>query len=593
MQDAETLQAAVHRLELLRDDGDGYFTHVGKRDHQPGAYHHVNPLVVARAASLLGQSSTAETRVLSQVKSTAPAAAATQLLALTRGPPTPSEFGLSESAAAPETATQSLGPARPFISSMPSGMSHSENMTAPEAVTKLLDSTRLPPTPSATNSAGKATAPNDADTKSEVIWRYFLPIFCRLSEKRGEDLEHQGLELMNLVLSNERTSKLATRPKQRDVVQREGHTLSLKTPRDVEAFLIYITGHVSRWTCKNCANGLGPFDGCILPPNKGELVPAFNLENQCANCKYARTPCNGPKESIASLLEQFDRENKAALAARQLQEPAQRRRGRGRPPHLTIPIQFAEDTFTRRPDEGLFHNHAIPRAGHNLPSWDDLPSQDGLNFNRILPRAPATGASPIPSIPSGGGGLRATAPAAQGVGQTPRSAVSRAKSALVRPLAARTAAASTHGSTTSLHGSRTPAATPVQTPPPAAPPTNMTASPAVSVTGLPGARAIGDSSNKAQLLGDMIAKQRAATSPAPRTIAIAGSAQSINTTSSPTVTTIRQNDLPAARKLPDRNAKALPNDSPSYAAEVAKTEKWELAPGRLRSVTSEHADSKS
>lgn len=122
---------------------------------------------------------------------------------------------------------------------------------------------------------------------ADVNWRCYLHYLCYCSSKVGVDLEKDDLHLIDSMLADERTMALFNLQKQRDIVRREGTTLSLDTLDRVQAFLIQITGRESMFPCFECLRKRGPFVGCILDIGPGDSL----WVRPCGNCVYLGSPC--------------------------------------------------------------------------------------------------------------------------------------------------------------------------------------------------------------------------------------------------------------------------------------------------------------
>lgn len=130
-------------------------------------------------------------------------------------------------------------------------------------------------------------------TCADVNWQYFLDILCDCSSKVGAELEARDLQLINLILADPRTLALFNLQKQRNIVQRDGTTLSLDTFDRVRAFLIQATGKESVLPCFECLRKHGPFVGCILDVCPGDPL----WVKPCGNCVYLGIPCGTSSRS--------------------------------------------------------------------------------------------------------------------------------------------------------------------------------------------------------------------------------------------------------------------------------------------------------
>lgn len=122
---------------------------------------------------------------------------------------------------------------------------------------------------------------------ADVNWRYLFYVLSHCSSKVGTYLEGDHLLLINSIHADKRTSALFNLQNQRDVVRREGATLSLDTLERVRALLIQITGRESMFPCFECLRKRGPFVGCILDICPGDSP----WVRPCGNCVYLGIPC--------------------------------------------------------------------------------------------------------------------------------------------------------------------------------------------------------------------------------------------------------------------------------------------------------------
>lgn len=140
--------------------------------------------------------------------------------------------------------------------------------------------------------------PSSPQGDPDAMWRYVLPF---LVKHKGQPPKLSWVpELIGL-------------PRVRDLVWNtiwtDTNPFLDSLDKDVSAMIVYLTGEVASSPCTRCAQGRGPFKGCILI-SKAAAENARNAITGCANCLYhqCQTYCSHKtitKAAVASVPSPF------------------------------------------------------------------------------------------------------------------------------------------------------------------------------------------------------------------------------------------------------------------------------------------------
>lgn len=236
-------------------------------------------------------------------------------------------------------------------------------------------------------------------TCADVNWRYFLDILCDCSSKAGAEFEARDLQLINLILADKRTLALFDLQKQRDIVQREGTTLSLDTFDRVRACLIQATGRESVFPCFECLRKHGPFVGCILDVCPGDPL----WVKPCGNCVYLGIPCGTSSRPTQSDDKAGPKQHSPALTQRPNQIPPvpdTRSTNNAEPPkqHSPAPSQGPHiipaglDTRSTNTTSQKEARNDPPQATHGFPTR----SPPELRDAEVPQTLPVIASNPVP-----------------------------------------------------------------------------------------------------------------------------------------------------------------------------------------------------